>query len=71
MKTTYKNAFRSVLTVSVVTMLVGCMSEADNLHPASQAPSVDECLAAGADCASSQDCCSFWCVNGACEVRDP
>jgi hypothetical protein len=29
------------------------------------------CLERGTSCLSSDDCCSLWCVNGHCAIRQP
>jgi hypothetical protein len=29
------------------------------------------CLDSGTQCRADGDCCSLWCVNGACERREP
>jgi hypothetical protein len=50
--------------------VLACVSTAER-RKAALGPSDDPCLDVGADCQSSSACCSQWCVNGTCEMRDP
>jgi hypothetical protein len=33
-------------------------------------PASDSCLDKGSDCARDGECCSLWCVNGSCAMRE-
>jgi hypothetical protein len=54
-------------------------SSSTNIVPLREGPnagqpnqrSENSCLARGTSCISSDDCCSLWCVNGHCAVRQP
>lgn len=59
----------AVLVTATVT--VACATTASPPRTSTLGPASDACLDRGSDCTRHSQCCTFWCVNGACEAREP
>jgi hypothetical protein len=64
---------RHRLCLGAVTLIavITAACSATSPRTARLGPTGDTCLDRGAACTRHRECCTFWCVNGACETRDP
>ncbi len=62
---------RLVVFGVIATALVTACGAASSTRNAKLGSGPDACWASGSTCHRDSECCTFWCVNGVCEYRDP
>jgi hypothetical protein len=68
-------AIAHVLAIGAIVTFVGCggsqSSGVTNQQSALSPKTEGDCLRRGAVCAASFDCCTEWCANGYCAMKQP
>jgi hypothetical protein len=55
----------------VALSLFACASSTEPGKGVTSPQKMPACLESGTLCRADDDCCSLWCVNGACEHKEP